>query len=734
MHIKFLAHGTGSGDGAKRYLMAKTDHLGHIRAEVKVLRGDPDLTAKLIDSLKFVQRYTSGVVAWTKEDAPTEEEQQKFIDDFERTAFAGLEKDQYDMLVIRHVGEDGSVHLHILVPRVDLKSGKSFNIAPPGWETTFDPLRDFWNYSKGWARPDDPLRARLNQPGPMALASKSVAKNASVEDVREALFVEPDPKAILTSWLHSKIVAGQITDRDQLIKALGAVGTINRVANDSISIRLEDGAKPIRLKGDIYGSSFDAKSIRETAEKTIRPTDGKKVRSTDRKSIRSTDDKQASATDKRESANREAAATARAELEKRIASRAEFNHRKYPYPKPNPKADATAIQELAASQAKAAIRQAANVVTADKKLSEEMTNDGNRDDALRTTKNADSATSEANHAVSAATAATSQCHRTVVQTVGRFDRLVHRIRDRMDQELERFKSDISLVDFAQAEFGYELIKRESSPASKVIKAGGEKLVVSRREGHDVYFNVGDESDSGSIVDFVQKRINKTLGHVRRLLRQWLPGSARPAKKKPAAEASIRLVELSKDRAALVDAWQRMRPYSGSYLTEVRGLDPELIKTFEVRQDERGNAVFRHRGEDGETSGWEVKNAGFTGFSAGGQRSLSVAKVDQSPLKSIVIVESGIDAISYAQIRGHAGDAYISMGGEPSAAQMEQLKQLIKKNPQVSVILAHDGDAAGDTMADKIQVLDPLRSMERDRPLEGKDWNDVLSASGRFDPR
>ena len=55
-------------------------------------------------------------------------------------------------------------------------------------------------------------------------------------------------------------------------------------------------------------------------------------------------------------------------------------------------------------------------------------------------------------------------------------------------------------------------------------------------------------------------------------------------------------------------------------------------------------------------------------------------------------------------------------------------QLIKKNSQVSIVLAHDGDAAGDTMADKIQVLDPVRSMERDRPPAGKDWNDVLKVS------
>lgn len=723
MHIKFLAHGTGSGTAAANYLLGEKDHLGHVRAEVRVIRGDPVLTGQLIDSLKFVQRYTSGVVAWTKEDAPTDQEINQFIDDFERTAFAGLGKNQYDMTVVMHVDDDGSKHLHILVPRVDLQSGKSLNIAPPGWEKTFDPLRDFWNHSKGWARPDDPARARLVQPGPMALASKH-----SASDVRQALALEPDPKVVLTRWLHGEVLSGQINDRTQLIAALESVGTINRIADNSISIRLVDGAKPIRLKGEIYDSSFDANAIREAERKVIRSTDEKAIRQTDRNIISSTDNKKVSsadrkttgATDKRESANTKAAAEARAELETRIQKRAEFNRKKYPCPKPSDKAAAAANEELDRIH-----KSARNDVSADKKLSEELANDGNRNDAIRAIKEADRAAAETNRSVVDAVKSSVASCQSTVQTVERFDRLVNRIKVVMDEELERFKSDISLVDFAQAHFGYELVKRESSQASKVIKAGGDKLVVSRRDGHDVYFSVGDDSDSGSIIDFVQKRLNKSLGHVRKMLRQWLPGSAKPAKRKPAPEASIRPVELPKDRAALVDGWQRMKPYQGAYLSDVRGLDPELIAAFDVRQDARGNACFRHRGPGGETSGWEVKNQGFTGFAAGGERALMVASADPASMKTFVILEASIDAISYAQMRSTAGDVYISMGGEPSAAQMAQLKQMIDKNPDMAIVLAHDGDAAGDTMANKVQAIDPARAMERDRPPEGQDWNDVL---------
>ena len=39
-------------------------------------------------------------------------------------------------------------------------AGKSLNIAPPGWQKTFDPLRDWQNHKHGWTRPDDPERRR----------------------------------------------------------------------------------------------------------------------------------------------------------------------------------------------------------------------------------------------------------------------------------------------------------------------------------------------------------------------------------------------------------------------------------------------------------------------------------------------------------------------------------------------------------------------------------------------
>ncbi|MGD9662321.1 MAG: hypothetical protein AB7U63_13715, partial [Porticoccaceae bacterium] len=83
----------------------------------EVLRGDPDRTEMLIDSSSNQWKYTGGVVAFGDSDKPTEEDQQALMDDFERTFFAGLEPDQYDILWVRQTHE-GNVELHFTIPRL----------------------------------------------------------------------------------------------------------------------------------------------------------------------------------------------------------------------------------------------------------------------------------------------------------------------------------------------------------------------------------------------------------------------------------------------------------------------------------------------------------------------------------------------------------------------------------------------------------------------------------------
>ena len=55
MHIKFLSHGKGSADGAVSYLLGEKDHLGLERAEVQVLRGNPQMVATVAGPIRLIR-------------------------------------------------------------------------------------------------------------------------------------------------------------------------------------------------------------------------------------------------------------------------------------------------------------------------------------------------------------------------------------------------------------------------------------------------------------------------------------------------------------------------------------------------------------------------------------------------------------------------------------------------------------------------------------------------------
>ena len=317
MHIKFLDHGKGSGRAAVTYLLGTHDHNGEKRAEVRVLRGDPELVGQIADSLDFVHRYTSGAINWSLTDNPSDEQIDQVLDDFERVAFAGLDPSRVAHCAVLHVDQDGSRHVHVLTARVDLMTGKSLNVAPPGWKKSYDPLRDYYNHAHGWARPDDPLRARALRPGKRALIEASTMRRARARNsdlaaldddaLRRALEIEPDPRAVITDDLMKRIDAGQIENRDGILAALRKSGfEIPRAGRDYITVLNPKTGSRYRLKGRIYEASWTAASERVTnmlksAAAAPRP-------------------------------DPEAAEKARVDLEAAIERRAKYNRERYPAP------------------------------------------------------------------------------------------------------------------------------------------------------------------------------------------------------------------------------------------------------------------------------------------------------------------------------------------------------------------------------------------------------------------
>ena len=89
MYIKVFPHGKGSGQAAVNYL-TRRDYPGRTENPPVVLRGEPELTQALIASQDRQWKFSAGVLSWGPEDHVTPEQEQRLMNDFEQTAFAGL--------------------------------------------------------------------------------------------------------------------------------------------------------------------------------------------------------------------------------------------------------------------------------------------------------------------------------------------------------------------------------------------------------------------------------------------------------------------------------------------------------------------------------------------------------------------------------------------------------------------------------------------------------------------
>jgi len=256
MLIKFFPNGKGAGAGPVGYLIADEvlaydanrdlirDADGQPQTVTRdplpeVLRGNPDRTEALIDASNNQWTYRAGVISFAIEDAPTEAQQAEVMDAFEALSFAGMDPEQYDMLWVRHTHED-RVELHFCTPRLELTTGNSLNIAPPGYQDAYDSLRDLMNKTHGWTDPMDLERAQEVQ----AMAEAPTRAQGRDE---------------LHDWILDQISVGTIIDRASMVDALTDAGfDIPRASKNYITAKEPDTGERWRLKGEIFHENWQA--------------------------------------------------------------------------------------------------------------------------------------------------------------------------------------------------------------------------------------------------------------------------------------------------------------------------------------------------------------------------------------------------------------------------------------------------------------------------------------------
>lgn len=804
MMIKFFARGTGEGKGPVDYLLKERDSQNQLRTPPpEVLRGDPQQTKDLIDSLDFKHKYRSGVISFAPEDAPTTKQQQALMDDFEKLAFAGLQPDQYDILWVRHTHtSNGRVELHFVTPRVELTTQKSLNIAPPGWQDYFDPIRDRWNYSQGWARPDDPERARTLQPGYEALI-EAQNKRLNLTDREPA-------KRIITNYLEREISRGAIKNREDIIKSLKEIDLeIPRIGKNYITVLDRESGKRLRLKGAIYDQDWRLGKTLESQNRRNRERDNR-YREEKLRELRETISRNYT---KRLEYNRERYRSPSEELEAFL----QLDESRDPSRHPNSKerdrqvmADSNDIMlrspnrflrrglgmdELSKLPNKATLENPSRSTETSRSLESEdlgreLDEDGQRQirntapelsrknqmDLFRSTLHqarglandragtdleqclepvsysvqrgygaARSAERSASRTEQESTAASErlrqsnelieQSNRAVNQRLRQlredFERAKRVKQEQLKLQLERFKTDINLVEYARGQ-GYEYDISRSTRSSAVLEhSNGDKIVVTTdRDGHGIYFSVRDNRDNGSIIDFVQNRQPLNLGEVRKELRPWLEGfSISPTEPIPKPQP------LQPDRFEILEKVSRMRFATSHPYLEDRGISRQTLTSDrfagKVLIDDRARAIFPHRDENGIT-GFEARDYSVKGFSRGGQKSIWYSNLHKSD-RRLVVVESPIDALSYHQLYLEPDTRYIATSGSIGERQLDYLVSIFERsaNRGMEIEIATDKDEAGQKLYEQLKERTPNNiKLNRVTPEHYKDWNEALQAELR----
>lgn len=246
MLAKILRHGSGSGSRALSYLLADKDHTQELRENPpELLRGDPETAATLIDSLTFAQRYTSGVLSFTEDDAVLLKHFPKIrfelIDSFERKFLVpGMDVNRLSMVWIQHRDHDRT-ELHFVVANVDLETGKRF----PAYFDRADRTRlaswqDVENLSRGMDDPRDPERRR----------AVDHAQKLPLEKARLA--------ATLEKLIAQKCGRGELEDRAAIVEFIRAKGLeVGRQGKDYVTVLCGDGKNDrFRLKGELFSENY----------------------------------------------------------------------------------------------------------------------------------------------------------------------------------------------------------------------------------------------------------------------------------------------------------------------------------------------------------------------------------------------------------------------------------------------------------------------------------------------
>lgn len=257
MLVKFFSRGSGGGEGPVNYLLGDDRD----RDGASVLRGNIDITKELINSTDYARRYTSGALSFEESHKSfTAEQKNSIMDGFEKTLFAGLESDQYNISWVQHTDKDDRLELNFLIANQELRTGK--RLQPFFHAADLKRVNAFQNVVNMTYRLSDPHDPSKKRPHNPHFSRSANLKNVDEKDytVKQLqLVTHKSAKNELTAYIYELAAAARFMNRTAIQKELKNRGLeIERVTDRAISVKSPKFAKNIRLDDPIFSVDFRA--------------------------------------------------------------------------------------------------------------------------------------------------------------------------------------------------------------------------------------------------------------------------------------------------------------------------------------------------------------------------------------------------------------------------------------------------------------------------------------------
>lgn len=679
----------------------------------KLIKGNISDTTELIKIASRKQKWSwsSGVLSF-QESELNNKSIIEIMNAFEKTFFCGFNKSEYDISWIQH-RDKGRVELHYIAPRLELRTGKAYN--PYFVKRDFkkkDLFQKYINARYNLSAPEDNPQLTKQNRKPWAKDKKSLL--AQIDDI-----------------VIEYIKDGLVESRDDIVYNLRELGLEIGGLEEThkyLTVIQENGKKA-RLKGLIYGRNYDYI--------------GEKSKRAERESIERT-----------RAEDRQNAQKFRAELNEYISRQAEYNNSRYKRKSDEePRADESRehnTQQTSSENTQRGTTPNQNnpsphipSIGIDNRKPTNVPRDERIKADDRTRKEIDRKLDILRKGVSRVQEEL-QDIREQQQTISRTQQGIsehqHKIREQQQvvdrkigtigeqiKELNMFKSELNLAEYISS-FDYQRDKPNSSINNVVMKKDDKKIIVSKSKesGYYIYFNVNNANDSGSIIDFIQKRFKENLGAVRNRLREWI--------KSPKPKDHIKITSSSKNVNKILNFWHKLK--SEKFTEPYRGISAKILNSANKIKKVGNKLYFSIFNENGLCGVNTIDSNGDKMIVDGSEKGLWI-KNDLKNAKRIIIFESPFDAMSYEQLNSQEDSFYIATLGNIGDSAEKTLEVMLYYNKYANIVVNINNDEVGVSLSNKIFNLiyhvdeSEYRKKRQIRPTL-KNWSEDLIEKNRVE--